>query len=276
MGKSMGNRQCEWICARLPLWVDKGDSSSQFTDQQDGGDLTAKDRRQIECHLVHCAACRREVAALERALRALTAAIAEPPVALQIPSLWPILERRIVSRNTQDSPQWPRAVLTHTDREAYPLGNLDDERPLHRAWVRDGIRELLGAQWNPASNRNAGLLLRVSAVLVVACAVVGLPVVNQQRLTSQSVIRANAMPLADAVAPLVATDEPQAETLDGDTGDAFPSQLADNELVSPRESPAPLSDPASGPKPLPRTRFGSDLEHGLPMPRDSRESKPVY
>ena len=30
VGKSMGNRECEWIGARLPLWVDNGDCNGSI------------------------------------------------------------------------------------------------------------------------------------------------------------------------------------------------------------------------------------------------------
>ena len=82
MGKSMGNRDCGWVRARLPLWVDNGDGNGQTdgTDQieanSEGGDLSTKDRREIERHLADCTSCRHYRTALQQALGALAVAAA--------------------------------------------------------------------------------------------------------------------------------------------------------------------------------------------------------
>ncbi len=99
MGNSMGNRECEWVDARLPLWVGNGDRNGPTEAEGERGDLTASERHQIERHLVDCALCRHHRMALEQALCALAAAATDLPVVPEAPSLWPLLERRIAKRD---------------------------------------------------------------------------------------------------------------------------------------------------------------------------------
>ena len=110
MGKSMGNRECEWVGARLPLWVDNGDRNGSAEAHGDRGDLTARERRQIERHLVDCARCRHHRMALEQALGALAVAATHLPVLSEAPSLWPLLERRIANRDADASGRWPQVA----------------------------------------------------------------------------------------------------------------------------------------------------------------------
>jgi hypothetical protein len=58
--------------------------------------------------------------------------------------------------------------------------------------------------------------------------------------------------------------------------DSFTSELAETDPIHNPETPTSAVDPAPVAKALPRTRFGFDLEHGTPSPRDMRETKPVY
>ena len=102
MGKSMGNRECEWVRARLPLWVGRGVDNEQSEVSGDGADLSAKDSRVIAQHLAECAACRQHRWDLEQALGALAVAAAHLPVIPEAPSLWPELERRIANLHASD------------------------------------------------------------------------------------------------------------------------------------------------------------------------------
>jgi hypothetical protein len=278
MGKSMRNRECAWVYARLPLWVDDGDGKSPSEVNHDAGDLTAKDHHEIERHLAGCASCRRHSVALQRALDALAAVVAEPPVAPPAPSLWPMLERRIAGREIGDSVGWPRVGLAVADRSLRPWGDLDDERPLRQAWACDTIRELVGGNQRMLAppKRTSALLLRASVAIAVAIALVGFSVVRRQWLDAQSTIVANSVPLPEVVAPPIVADLPQPEVSDRDTNDVLSGQLADTEPVRTPESPASVLDAGPVPKSLPRARFGFDLEHGTLMPPDTREPKPVY
>ena len=98
MGKSMSNRECNWVRARLPLWVDNGDGTGQSEAHGEGGDLSVRERRQIERHLASCSTCRHHAAGLEHALGALAVAANHLPFLVESPSLWPLLECRIASR----------------------------------------------------------------------------------------------------------------------------------------------------------------------------------
>ncbi len=125
MGKSMGNRECEWVGARLPLWVDNDVRNGSAEADGDRGDLTARERRQIERHLVDCAVCRHHRIALEQALGALAVAATHLPVLAEAPSLWPLLERRIANRDADARGRWPQVVSVLTGQPIQSWGNLD-------------------------------------------------------------------------------------------------------------------------------------------------------
>ncbi|HEX3450256.1 MAG TPA: hypothetical protein VHS97_18525, partial [Isosphaeraceae bacterium] len=141
MSKSMTSRECSWVRARLPLWVDQGVDEEQSEAIGDGRDLSAKDSRVITQHLAECAACREHRLDLEQALGALAVAAAQLPVIPEGPSLWPELERRIANPKASDGARVPQGI----DKAVRPLerwSELDGDRPIRRAWTRDTIREL--------------------------------------------------------------------------------------------------------------------------------------
>ncbi len=275
----MGNRECEWVSARLPLWVDNGDRDGSAESDGDRGDLTARERRQIERHLVDCVLCRHHRMALEQALGALAVASTHLPVLSDAPSLWPLLERRIANRDADATGRWPQAVDVLAGRSVQPWGNLDSLRPLRQAWTRDTLREVLAGQnqQNPESKRLPGLVRKISVAAAVLVTLTGIVVARRQWKNAQSTILANSMPLADPVPmPLVTDDQLPLETADRDENDVSATQLAEVEPPRPTETPTSGIDAVVAPKPSPHTRFGFDLEHGTPMPRDTREAKPVY
>ena len=51
MGKSMGNRECDWVRARLPLWVHHAVRDEQSQVGSEGSDLSAKDSSVIAAAL---------------------------------------------------------------------------------------------------------------------------------------------------------------------------------------------------------------------------------
>ena len=99
---------------------------------------------------------------------------------------------------------------------------------------------------------------------------------RRQSKNPRSATLANSTPLADPVALPAAVDEPLLEVSEHDNDDVPTNQLAEAEPLRPVETPASGLDAAAAPKSSPHTRFGFDLEHGIPMPPDSREAKPVY
>jgi len=278
MGKSMDNRTCEWVRARLPLLV--GDLDGDQTEGgSEGGDLTPQDRRQIERHVGDCAACRQHQVALEQALGALAAAAAYMPVKTEVPSLWPVLERRITHHDARTPSGWQRAAYGFANRWVRARAILDDERALRLAWMRDTLREALAhrKEQDPESRRKPGLVWGYSVVAAIFVALIGFPVVRRQWLEAQSTIVANAAPLADQLVSPEPIDEPPpgVANLD-DEGEVPTSHLAEADPVRAPEIPGAGSDGNLAPKPAPQVRFGYDLDHGTPMPPDTRDSKPVY
>ncbi len=69
MGTTMGNPACEWVRARLPLWVGVNDDPTERNGERD--DLSPEDCQSIEEHLGACPSCRQHQADLERACHAL-------------------------------------------------------------------------------------------------------------------------------------------------------------------------------------------------------------
>ena len=275
----MGNRECEWVGARLPLWVDNGDCNGLAESEGDRGDLTANECHQIERHLVSCALCRHHRIALEQALGVLTVAATDLPVLSEAPSLWPLLERRIANRGA-DTGHWPQVVDVLAGRSMQRWGNLDSVRPLRRAWTRDTLREMLAGrnQRKPESKRLPGLVLKISVAAAVVVTLTGIAGARRQWKTAQATILANSAPLAKPVpVPLVIPEQLPLETADRDLNDVSATQLAEAEPPRIAETTAASAlDAAAAPKSPPNTRFGFDLEHGTPMPRDTRDAKPVY
>ena len=129
----MGIRDCEWIGPRLPLWVDNGDAISSTDARGERSDLTAKERREIEQHLAGCARCRRHQLALEQALGALAIAANDSPIAPDAPSLWPLLEQRIIAGLAASGREHRPLLPGHSaGRSDQPWADLDSIRPLHR------------------------------------------------------------------------------------------------------------------------------------------------
>jgi len=275
----MGNRKCEWVAARLPLWVDSGDRNDPAEADGDRGDLTASERRQIERHLVDCVLCRRHRMALEQALGVLAVAATHLPVLPEASSLWPLLERRIANRDSDAAGRWPWVLGVLASRSIQPCGNLDSVRPLRQAWTRDTLREVLAGrnQQKPESKGLPGLVLKISAAAAVLVMLTGIAGLGRQRKNAQSTILTNSVPLTGPVpVPLVISEQLPLETADHDENDVSATQLAEVEPPRPTETPTSGIDAVVAPKPSPHTRFGFDLEHGTPMPRDTREAKPVY
>jgi hypothetical protein len=278
MGKPMGNRECNWIHARLPLWVENAEVQGRPEAHGERGDLSLRERRLIERHLATCAKCGQYRASLDQALGALAAVATQLPVLSEAPSLWPTLERRIAGRSVKAMSRWRKAARALGNPSVRPSGDLDGVRPLRPAWTQDTIREALagGNREQPGSKRLAELFVKLSVAAAVVVAVVGLSVMRQQWKIAQSTIAANSVPLAEPVVLSTVVDEPPQVITQQDQGDTPVNQLAEAEPPRLAEPSSPAVDAAAAPKSPPNTRFGFDLEHGTPMPPDSREPKPVY
>jgi hypothetical protein len=270
MGKTMGNPACEWVRARLPLWVGDDDKTERSGE---GDDLRAADRQEIERHLRGCAGCRRHRAALEQALRALGAVAAHCPIDPQTPSLWPALEHRIEWGKARMRTPWRETTSGIFDWWIRGWAVLGGNGPLWQAWTRDR-RKRQDPQWK---GRTAWLwVLSSAAALIIA--LVGIPRLHLQ-WRARSTIATNPAPLADRVIPSATPieEQPVSEISGTDADRAIPSnELARAELVRTPEAPASGAESTPAPRlPSPR-RYGYDLEHGIPMLPDARESKQVY
>ena len=238
MGKSMGNRECEWISARLPLWVDNGDCNSSTDVHGERGDLTVDERQQIEQHLAGCARCCQHRLALKQALAALAIAANHLPVASSAPSLWPSLERRIANHEKPKSRALALMRGGSEPRFVQPWAKLDSVRPLRHAWARDTLRELLASrgQQQPESQQVFGLFLKASIAAVFLLTLSAFAFAHRQWTSAQSTILANAVSLADPIPVPTITEEAPLEIADHDRNDVPINQLADPEPPRPVET----------------------------------------
>jgi len=296
MGTTMGNPACEWVRVRLPLWVGVNDDPIERNAERD--DLSPEDCQSIEEHLGACPSCRQHQADLERAYHALASAAGTLLVAPDAPSLWPLLAERMKAHDARTRPPWIRAVNRVTDRGLRALTDLDGERPLRSAWMRDSLGEVLegaglarrGVQarngpgeppgrgqkaaaqsgWRPAWVTGAGVAAAILAMVIV------LPAVRRQHSKALSIIRANAEPLADCVLPAVPAEaeETAAPDLADDLG--IPArELAQAEPIPVPQAPTSGHEAAPASKTTTPSRLNFDLEHGTPMPPEARDAK-VY
>jgi len=298
MGKPMGNRECGWVRARLPLWVDQGVANAQSPVVGEGRDVSAKDSAAIMQHLAECAICRQQQLELERALGALAVAAAHLPVVPEAPSIWPEIERRIVNLHPSDRARGPHAGDGGDVGWLRPWSVLDGDRPIHRAWTRDTIGELLASRQlrGSRSKRTTDLILRLSVAATILIGLIQFQILRQRWADAEATITANIAPLGEPAVPLATTqklaweipDRDQNEVPANQLAEADPPRAAERRQVHvrvpersadpprPAESPVAAVETAPIPKPSPTARLGFDLDHGTPMPPDSREAKPVY
>jgi hypothetical protein len=277
-GKSMSNRGCGWVRARLPLLMaNRGDDPTESSDGAE--DVSAEDRQRMEGHLAGCALCRQQQMILQQALCALSAAVADMPLEHGSPSLWPLLERRIKAHNTRRRVYWFPALHRLTDQWVQIRAILHEERALRVAWMRDTLGELIAGQkdLDVESGRKARLISGYSITAAVVIAFIALPLLRWRWVEAQSTIVANAKPLADAGASIEPTGDSLAgvENLDDD-GEFASGHLAEADPVRIPDVPRAGSDGTLLPKHTPYLRFSDDLEHGAAAPLDTRETRPVY
>ena len=241
---------------------------------------------------------RRYRADLEQAYGALARVAESLPIAPDAPSLWPILERRMEAHGRPGSPS-PRMSPRVTSPGQQDLAGLDSERPLRSAWMRDSLEETLEmtglAGWvsparagldEPADRRLASgrsgwkraRVVGAGAAAAVLALIIGLPAIHRQESEARSIIRANAEPRAGwDIMPGSNEEEPSASSNLADDRGIPANELAQAEPIP---VPEPPSTPAGESPPTSRTttpsRWNYDLEHGIPMPQDARDSKPVY
>jgi hypothetical protein len=272
----MANSSCEWIRTRLALWVGDRYGDGQ-TSAADGGDLCPDDRQEIDRHLGSCVSCQQDRAALEHALQNLWDSADHLPIEPVERSLWPALEDRLANTDFNQPLRHSRFGRGAADQSGRAWAALDGERPLRRAWNRDTLREafhgpkrrLRAGRWVP----NPLVAASVAACFLVL--VIAVPLLHQQRNDAQNAILVNAAPVVIRALPAIASDESMPETVaSAGSDDAPTNELAEADAGHSPETPATTLD--SIPKKTSSTRFGYDLEHGIPAIPDTREAKPVY
>jgi len=276
MGTTKDDVGCDWVRARLPLWV--GDHDIRADGSGEGGDLSLLEHRRIERHLDHCATCPGHRSDLERALATLAVTAADLPVEPQVPSLWPALKDRIEDFHQPVPSPAIRLACAFTDLWARGLTDFTTNKAVRRAWARDSLEALFTRRENGrvGSKRGMGLVLGLGLIASLLITVVAVPGLWREWANAQSTIAANALPLADR------GDSPTERALESepDLGRSDDSKTQDE--VAQADVARPV-EPAGGgvasstePKAAAPARYGYDLEHGIPMPPDTRESKPVY
>ncbi len=211
-------------------------------------------------------------------LSTLWAAADQLPIDPTVPSLWPLLEHRIADCKMRKASPKPRRRIRLGHGHNGGLGTLNGERPLHRAWACDSLREVLNISRRTLSGRpnQAAIFGGLGTAAVFAFLIVH-PVLQYQRNTAERVIQANRSPLADQPQVLISDDTSAPEVTDlANTDDATASALSEDDLTRVPELTRSGLESGTAVKNTPKTRLGYDLEHGIPAPPDAREAKPVY
>jgi hypothetical protein len=296
-GRIMGGPLCEWVREWLPLLVADGEETSS-----EGTDLSPQDRHRIELHLDGCKPCRQRRAALEGALSLLATVAAEPPVEPGGSSVWPKLEERIQIYHARSQSRWlqflrevwPAGIRAAVDRFSRGWGQIRDELPLRIAWLRDSVHEFLHARLTgetPVSDPSLdsplrGMLPKLGFSLAIAClaVLIVIPLIHRRQVQADAQIAADAAPIPDPdEIPLAELREEPAAPAAASHPDSYSSETL--AMADPVPVPAPpavgqgqnsAAKPTVTVTPAPASRYDFDLEHGIPMPPDSRGSKPAY
>jgi hypothetical protein len=226
----------------------------------------------------------------------LAGAAAVLPVPPEAPSLWPALEQQIQAHEARSDARSSPAVLGVVEGRLRVWADLDGDQPLHSAWMRDSLREVmemagwyggwvLRGAWSgggredsgSASQRGPGWVVGLSAAAAILAVVIGIPVAHRRAADAEATILANAAPREGWVIPQLPLPTERRATADPGADREPPArQLAQADPVPLPEPPAAGSDGAAASKAATPTRFGYDLQLGIPMPPDAREPKPVY
>ncbi len=97
-GTIMSETSCEWVRDWLPLLSHASDDLSAEQTE-----LVIEERERIAHHLDGCPACRSRQVALEQVAQILSIAASRPPVMMDTPSVWPVLEQRMQQQHRERS-----------------------------------------------------------------------------------------------------------------------------------------------------------------------------
>ncbi|HWT81711.1 MAG TPA: zf-HC2 domain-containing protein [Candidatus Methylomirabilis sp.] len=296
----MGHSSCDWVHDWLPLLVDDSDGLAC--------DLNAEDRRLIEQHLIECSSCRQHQAALEKAISVLRIAAADWTAGLRAPSLWPKLEERIQRHQEQSRSRWlrtlralsPEGIRITADRFFCGCGQLRSNLPLQLTWTRDSLGDFLANRAWPVfsgSRSRLGKTYRFVTPrvgfgfsLALAGVIVFLLVVIMQRWQTQAEARiaADTAPPPSMQLPLTELSQVSEDVVTGTSSNtvsrasdslslaspAVPAAAASMGQVATTKTASTITTTTATATSAPRYDF--DLEHGTPMPPESRAGKPAY
>jgi hypothetical protein len=278
MAKSVIHRNCERIRAGLPLWVGDG-GINRGADPRDRGDLTAKDRLEIEQHLASCASCRRYQSSLESAMAALFTVATETPFDPNAPSLWPALKHRIARREGPVRSTWRSAVGAMVDRWSRDRSVVEGRQPLRLRWMYDTWRAALSRPRRLAwqSHLIAKSMWLYGATLLFAATAIGVLIVGREWADAELTIVANAAPLPNPPLPR-STDGDRADDVElAAESDDSSGELAEADWPRASETPGSGLDGSVAAKVAAATRPGSDaVDHRTPIATDARDTKPAY
>jgi hypothetical protein len=275
---------CQWVIARLPLGVS---AAGETVDRSaEGGDLALDELRAIRRHLVTCAHCRQHESSMRRAIEVLAVAALSPPLQTDLSSLWPAMEQRIAARvsmrpaTIEIASAWPRPAWGRLGRMVRNWLSIDNDEYLRGSWLRDELRETLDAATHFGARIRLGSIAGSGMAAILATVWILVPAARRQEAAAQAVMASNQRVPAELAGPPVSmfaqTAEDSHTPIESDVAsDGALAQAETARVVEATPSPAPDPAPVAKSPPAP-TRFNYDLEHGTPMPRDSRDPKPVY
>lgn len=302
-GTIMGCPSCDWVRDWLPLLVDDGDGLAC-----EGNDLNAEHRCRIEQHLVECPSCRQHQAALEKALSILSLAATDMTPGMRMPSLWPELEERIKLHQEHSRSSWlstlraicPEGIRITADRFCCGCTQLHSNLPLQLAWTRDSLGDFLAKRLQslamsgracPGENSRSvtarigfGLSLATAGMVLLLLVVL----MQHRQIQPEVQITADLAPLPSMQLPLTGLPESSEDVVTSTSSStisrasdspalassAVPADAASMGQVATARSASTITTTTATATSAPRYDF--DLEHGTPMPPETRAAKPAY
>ena len=297
----MGRPSCEFVRPLLPLLVDE-EGEALFGE---GVDQSFLDREQIERHLETCPDCRQYRSSLQDAVSILTAAAVEMPAQPALDSLWPELKQRISRQQAQPLPArlrlWqalcPDSIRNAVDRLGATYSRLLSELPLQLAWTRDSIQEAIGQAifWRQAKLKSPSGLsesgLRGSFRFGFSVAIVGtialflVMIAHRPETQRKPKIVSNPTPIAASqIEPVAATEfsedvvisAPVSTTTRARDALSMAGPVSPPSASTPGRSTAAQTATTATISEASAPQYDFDLEHGTPMPPETRPRKPAY
>lgn len=314
-GMTMTDACCEWVRDRLPLLAEENDEfSGESSDLVDAADRGRIEQHLAGCDSCRDRWNGMKQVMSILSLAAAEPPCSQPRPAdrgAASSSIWASVEDRIERHNHATRSRWRRILRAACpdlpkraiDRVRRVTSQVRDELPLQAAWMQDTAQEFLADRFGtfiPALRRASGSWLRrtmpaprfavslaMSASLGVA--LLGGYVAGRQRINAEHQIAADALPIispfddpsSDALDPrafsedVVTSSRPITSLRVSDSladldANATPSGPPSRSTVAGKVSSMATTAPTSSP------RYDFDLEHGTPMPPETRGAKPAY